>query len=146
MAASAWELYNSAIGKLGSANLDLDAGANIWKMSLHKTTSNASDLTLSIITSVNNQVNNGNGYVTGGASITNETWTSVASGTWRFDCSDVQWTASGGAITSIGFAVIAISAGAVLCKSKLTTTGFISIGNGGSLTVQINASGVFELT
>jgi len=146
MAAQAWELYNSAIGALGSATLDLDAGANIYRMRLYKSDSNASTVTFVSAGSLTSEVANANGYATRGKTLSAHTWTSVASGTWRFDSTNVAWTASGGAITSVGFAVIAASNSILVCKSKLTTTGFISIGTGGTLTIQINASGIFELS
>ena len=149
MAASAWELYNSAIGALGSATMNLST--NIFYVQLHKSTSNASDVTLSIATSLTNEVNNGNGYLTDGITLSAHTWLSTGSGVYTFDANDTAWTASGGAITSIDFAVLmasGVSANArtLLCKSNLTTTGTISVGDGGTLTLQYNASGIFTLS
>ena len=149
MAASAWELYNSAIGALGEATMNLST--NIFYVQLHKSSSNASDVTLSIATSLDNEVDNGFGYVTDGTSLSTHTWVSTGSGVYTFDASDTAWTASGGAITSIDFAVIMASgasanARTLLCKSNLTTTGTISVGDGGTLTLQYNASGIFTLS
>lgn len=144
MAAQAWELYNSAIGHLADGVLDLDT-QNFW-VQLHTGASNASDLTLSDRTSLTNELANGNGYTTGGVLLSARTWTSAASGVWMFDGSDRAWTASGAAKTSIVFAVIRNSASVLVCKSKLTTTGFISVGDGGTLTLQMNANGIFRLS
>jgi hypothetical protein len=150
MAAQAWELYNAAIGALGSATLDLDAGANIFRLRLFKGTSNASARTLVGTGSVTNAVTSANGYTTVGKTVSATSWTSAAAGVWMFDGENVAWTASGGAITSVVFGVIATSTsatgGAVVCKSKLTTTSFISVGDGGTLTIQMNANGVFRMS
>lgn len=146
MAAQAWELYDSAIGSLGSATLNLSAGANVFRLRLFKGTSNASTVTLDTVASVTNAVTSANGYGTTGLTVSATSWTSAASGVWMFDGNNVAWTASGGAITSVVFGVIATSAGALVCKSKLTTTGFISVGDGGTLTIQMNANGIFRLS
>lgn len=150
MAAQAWELYDSAIGALGKATLNLSAGANVFRLRLFKGTSNASTVTLDTVASVTNPITSANGYGTTGLTVSATSWTSAASGVWMFDGNDVAWTASGGAITSVVFGVIATSTGAttgnLVCKSKLTTTSFISVGDGGTLTIQMNANGIFRLS
>lgn len=148
MAAQAWELYDAAIGALGSAALNLSAGANIMKMRLYKGTSNASTVTLSTVGSLTNQVTTSGGYAPTTCSA--HSWTSAASGVWMFDSQNVAFNASGGSITSVVFGVIATSvaaaSGFLVCKSKLTTTSFISVGDGGTLTIQMNANGIFRLS
>jgi hypothetical protein len=46
------------------------------------------------------QIANGNGFLTGGVTLTGVSWaeTSAGSGVWRFTSADATWTASGGAI------------------------------------------------
>lgn len=150
MAAQAWELYNSALDKLGSASMNLST--NVFYVQLHKSTSNASDKTLSVAGSLNNEVSNQFGYLTNGKTLSAHSWGVGASAAeYKFDATDTAWTASGGAITSVAFACImasGVSANArtLLCKSKLTTTGTISVGDGGTLTLQYNASGIFTFT
>lgn len=149
MAASAWSLYNAAIGKLGNAQMNL--GTNVFYVQLHKSTSNASAATLINAGSLTNELTGGTGYTVDGKTLSGTSWLSTGAGTWTFDGSNTAWTASGGAITSITYAVIMASGASangrpVLAWSKLTTTGTISVGDGGTLTLQYNASGVFTLS
>ena len=144
MAATAWTLYNKAKKKIGNGTIQL--GVNTLKMQLHTSASNCSTATLSTAASVTNEVAAGNGYATGGQALTGVTWTTGASASqYRLDCNDPIWTATGGAINSIKFALIKNSAGQALCWSRLTTAAF-NLTQNNTLTVQINTSGVFTLT
>lgn len=58
----------------------------------------AADTTLAGITYT--EVANGNGYTTGGATLTNVAVTTVTTNDAKFDADDASWTASGGAITA----------------------------------------------
>jgi len=143
MAATAWTLYNKAKKKLANGTIQL--GVNVLKMQLHTSASNASTATLSTAASVSNEVAAGFGYATGGKSLTTVTWTTGASaGQYRLDSADLIWTATGGNIANIKFAVVKNSAGQALMWSRLTTAQFTLTTNN-TLTVQINASGYFTL-
>lgn len=143
MAATAWTLYDKAKKKLGNGTIQL--GVNVFKMQLHTSASNASTSTLSTAASVTNEVANGNGYTTGGKSAASVTWTVGASASqYRFDSADLVWTATGGNIANIKFAVVKNSAGQALMWSRLTTAQFTLTQNN-TLTVQINANGYFTL-
>jgi hypothetical protein len=89
-----------------------------------------------------NEVANGNGYTTGGQEITislSGTTTVTVDGT------DEVWTASGGSITA-RFAVIYEVSGNVLCYCLLDDTpADVTATDGNTLTVAINASGIFTL-
>jgi hypothetical protein len=141
MAASAFLLYNSAKKYLLTADIDLNAA--VLKAQLHKSTSNASTFTLSLLTSVNTPVTGG-GY----ASKTLGT-VSVAQGASakqiKFDAADLVWTATQSAIVSIMYLVIGVSNGKALCWSKLTTAVF-TLSTGNTLTIQFNSAGIFTLT
>ena len=143
MAATAWTLYNKAKKKLANGTIKL--GVDIFKMQLHTSASNASTATLSTAASVTGEVANGSGYATGGKSCASPTWTVGASaGQYRFDSADLVWTATGGNIANIKFAVVKNSAGQALMWSRLTTAQFtLTINN--TLTVQINVNGYFTL-
>jgi hypothetical protein len=144
MAAQAWELYNKAKKKIGLGTIVLGA-TNIFKIQLHTSASNASTLTLSTAASVDNQVANGNGYTTGGKSAGSPVWTVGASAKqYKFDTADVTWTASGGTIPNIKFAVVKTSSGQALCKSKLTTAQF-TLASGNSLSIVMNSAGLFTM-
>jgi len=143
MAATAWSIYNKAKKKLGNGTIQL--GTNVLKVQLHTSASNASTFTLSTAASVSNEVSNGNGYTTGGKSLTSVTWTTGASAKqYRLDAADPVWTATGGTIANIKFALIKNSAGQAICWSRLTTSQF-AVATGNTLTLTLNASGIFTL-
>ena len=84
-------------------------------MGLYLSTSNAATATLSIISSVSNEVSKANGYSSSGKALTN-TWLSGASaGQWRFNAAALVWTGTGGTITGIKFAVIWVSGASCYC-------------------------------
>jgi len=90
-----------------------------------------------------NEHANGNGYTTGGSSVT---LSLSGTTTVTVDSTDVTWTASGGSITA-RFAVIYEVGGRVLCYCLLDSTpADVTATDGNTLTVQINASGVFTLS
>ena len=98
------------------------------------------------------EVTSQTGYVPLGKSLSAEAWTGADGAgdvTMKFDASNVVWTATLSAITSIKGAIIFLSgatAGArhVLCYSTLTATQF-SLAVGNSLTIQMASTGIFEL-
>lgn len=152
MAAGKWKLYDLAKKYLGDNTHDMDDTTN-WKMALFLSTSNAN--TLSVGTAVygdlTNEHANANGYTTGGVALTGVTWTNNA-GTITFDVNDPVWTASGGSIVA-RFAVIYRNATVntivkpLLCVCLLDTTpADVTATTGNTLTIQINASGVFTLS
>jgi hypothetical protein len=153
MAAGKWKLYEFAKEYLADGTFDLDNASLGLQMALFLSTSNAD--TLSVGTGVygdlTNEHANGNGYTTGGEVLTGEVWTH-SGGTVTFDCDNVVWTASGGDIVA-RFAVIYANATLnsivkpLLCVSLLDTTpANVTATNGNTLTVAINASGVFTLS
>lgn len=143
MAAAAWAFYNKFKEYLADGTLDLDN--DIFRMSLHKSTSNASTATLSTYAQLTNEVTNGNGYVTTGKTLSATTWAAGASASeMRFDGTAAIWTASGGDIASVMYAVIYESAGKLMSWSKLSSSIF-SVTDGNTLTVTPSANGVFEL-
>lgn len=152
MAAGKWKLYDLAKKYLADGTFDLDNTSN-WKMALFQSTSNADTLggTNDVYGDLTNEVANANGYLTGGVALTSPTWTN-SSGTITFDISDAVWTASGGSITA-RFAVIYQDATLnsivkpILCVCLLDTTpADVTATTGNTLTVAINASGVFTLS
>jgi hypothetical protein len=77
------------------------------------------------------------------------TWTAGASaGQYRFNSSSLVWTATGGDLANIKFAVIlynGASAGArkLLLRSQLTSSQF-NLTQNNSLTIQPSATGLFN--
>lgn len=153
MAAGKWKAYDFAKKYLGDGTFDMDNASLGLTMALFLSTSNAE--TLSVGTGVygdlTNEHANGNGYTTGGIALTNEVWTR-SGGTTTFDCDNVVWTAAGGSIVA-RFAVIYCNATVntivkpLLCICLLDTTpANVTATDGNTLTISINASGVFTLS
>jgi hypothetical protein len=146
MAAGAWVVYDEAKKYIGSATLNLTTAKRI---TLHTSASNAATSTLSIYSELTNEVGSGNGYASSGQSLASVAWTQgTSAGQYKFDATDTVWTASGGSIANIKYAVISnVSGGAsgkVLCVSTLTTSQF-TLSSGNTLTLQYNSSGILTL-
>jgi len=154
MAAGKWKMYEYAKEYLPDGTHDLDNTSLGYTMALFLSTSNAE--TLSVGTGVygdlTNEHANANGYTTGGQALTGEAWTH-SGGTCTWDVDNVIWTASGGSIVA-RFAVIYVNATVnsivkpLLCVSLLETVGpaDVTATNGNTLTIALNASGVFSLS
>jgi hypothetical protein len=149
MAAGKWKVYDLAKKALMDGTFDLDA--NTFKMTLHSSASNANTLSTAVaFSNVTNELTTANGYTAGGVTCA-ATWTNSA-GTETFDIADAVWTASGGSITA-RFAVLRASGtlngivDPILAVCLLDTTpADVTATAGNTLTVQINASGVFTLS
>jgi len=152
MAATAWQLYNSAKKYIGNGTITL--GAGVFKMVLAQTASNASTFTLSTYASVTNEVAAAGGYVTGGRNLVPATaqWTVGASAKQqKFTMSAVglAFTASGASLVNIRYAILRNSTGAaagkLLCFCQLSSTQF-TVTSPNTLTVLPAATGIFTLT
>lgn len=148
MAAGAWSVYNLAKKKIGNATLSL--ASTVFRMTLHTSASNANTATLGVYGSLTNEVTEANGYSSSGKALANEVWTVGASaGQYKFDADDPFWSANGGTIPNIKFAVIWISGAStngrhLLCRSQLSTSQF-TLSSGNRLTITLNASGILTL-
>ena len=142
MAASAWVVYN--LGKKYLMQGDIDLNLSTVRMTLHTSASNAATATLSTYSQLTNELASGNGYSTSGKAIT-YTWTVGASASeYRFDATAVIWTATGGNIANIKFAVLSVAGSKLIAYSQLTTTQF-TLSTGSTLTITPSANGIFEL-
>ena len=152
MAATAWQLYNSAKKYIGNGTITL--GAGVFKMVLARSASNASTFTLSTYASVTNEISATGGYVTGGKDLVPATalWTVGASAKqFKFTMSTVglAFTASGASLTNIKYAILRNSTGAtagrLLCFCQLSSSQF-TVTSPNTLTVLPAATGIFTLT
>lgn len=151
MAAGKWKVYEPAKEYLCDGTFDMDNASLGLTMALFLSTSNAETLSNGLYGDLTNEHANGNGYTTGGIALTNEVYTQTG-GTATFDCDNVVWTASGGSIVA-RFAVIYCNATVntivkpLLCVCLLDTTpANVTATTGNTLTIAINASGVFTLS
>jgi hypothetical protein len=151
MAASAWQLYNSAKKYIGNGTITL--GAGVFKMLLATSASNASTFTLTAYSQITNEISATGGYVTGGKNLVPATayWTVGASAKqMKFTMSTVglAFTASGASLTNIKYAVLRNSTGAtagkLLCFCRLSSTQF-TVTSPNTLTVLPAATGIFTL-
>lgn len=136
MPASAFKVYNEAKQKMLNGGIDLDAAT--LRMGLFKSTSNASTFTLSAFSELTNPVNAA-GY-TGVKTLTASMIAGANASTYKFTFANVVYTASGADVTSIMYAVIYVSGGAVITWSKLSTAAF-TVTSGNTLTIAANATG-----
>lgn len=134
MAATNWKLYDTAKLKIGDGTIDLDT--HTFKCALFLSTSNCDTLTHDELGDLTNQVANGCGYTTGGATLTSVTWVNT-SGTVKFTSGQITWTSVICPITA-RYAVIYDDTAAndpLLCICRL-----------GSSDVTATDTQVFELT
>ena len=153
MAASAWQLYNSAKSHIGNGTITL--GAGVFKMVLAKAASNASTFTLSVYGSLTNEVAAAGGYATGGRALVPATaqWVQGASAKQqKFTMSSIglAFTASGASIVDIKYAIIrnsvsSAASGKLLCWCQLSSANF-TVTSPNTLTVLPAATGIFTLT
>jgi len=151
MAASAWQLYNSAKKYIGNGTITL--GAGVFKMLLATSASNASTFTLTAYSQITNEIAATGGYTTGGKNLVPATayWTVGASAKqMKFTMSTVglAFTASGASLTNIKYAIIRNSTGAtagrLLCFCQLSSSQF-TVTSPNTLTVLPAATGIFTL-
>lgn len=143
MAANALAFYHQFKEDLGKGLTDLDS--DTLKVAL-LTSAYTPDAAHDEYSDLTNEVANGNGYVTGGATLTGVTFEQTA-GVAKLDSDDVSWTASGGNIT-FRYAVLYNSTDGKLIGYILldNTPANITILNGNTYTLQIPANGWFTLT
>jgi hypothetical protein len=140
MAAGAWTFTNAARTNL-SNGVYLDADS--YKIALFQSTSDIGAASTTYA-GVSNEVANANGYTTGGNSVT---LSRSGTTTVTFDATDpAVWTASGGSIVA-RYAVLYEVSGNVLCYCLLDDTpADVTVTAGNTLTLTINASGLFTLS
>jgi len=145
-------MYDFAKKYLADGTFDLDDTAN-WKMALFTSASNANTLSVGtgVFGDLTNEHANANGYTSGGVAVTGVTWTKSGA-TLTFDSDNSVWTASGGSITARYCVLYKDATVNSIVKPLLlvclmdTAPADVTATDGNTLTVQINASGMFTLT
>jgi hypothetical protein len=146
MAAGTFTLYDSVAELIADATIDLDNDSFALQLHTSTYTPSAAHDELADLT---NEHANGNGYTTGGITLTGVTWNRAA-GVATFDSNDVVWTASGGSIVARYAVLIDLTStndkliGYMLLDS---TPANVTATTGNTLTVAPHASqGWFQLT
>ena len=141
MAAGAWTFTSAGRTSLLNGDFDLDTNTFLGALFLSTSNIGAASTTYAGLT---NEHANANGYTTGGISMGALTLAGTTTVTVD-DPADLVWTASGGSIVA-RFAVIYESAGNVLCYCLLDSTpADVTATTGNTLTIALNASGIFTL-
>ena len=136
--------------QLGRGAINL-AGST-FKMSLFTGATNAADLTRQVIGELTGEVANANGYGAGGKTMTGIQWiVSATPDEMRFTSDTITWTAAGGPISNVQYAVIWMSTGVpstsfLICVASLEENGQFSVSAGNPLNVApAPVGGIFEL-
>lgn len=146
MAAATITFYNDFREALGDGRIDLDN--DTFKLALCTSSYTPNAETHTGYSDLTNEVANGNGYTTGGETLTSVTWTQ-STATVTFDADDVVWTASGGSITA-RYAILYDDTDTNDCLVAYilldSAPADVTATDGNTLTVAWNASGIFTLT
>ena len=96
MAADAWRIYDSFARDVGVGTIDLDT--DTFHMALFLVTSNASDIgSSSILSELDNEHAEANGYIQGGCPLASVTYAKSAPGPYSmFDADNLDFDAAGG--------------------------------------------------
>lgn len=148
MAADAWVIKDKFKEYMGDGTIDLDG--DTFRMTLWLSTSNMATTSIDGYAAHTNEHATANGYTQTGVVVA-ATWVE-SSGTVTFDVADGVWTAALGSIVC-RFAgiyddtVTTPVADPMVCYSLLDNSpADITATDGNTLTVQVNASGVFTLS
>lgn len=141
-----WTVYNDA--KLNGWKANFNLPTDTFKIALVTSSSNAISATLTPATyaNLNNEVANGNGYTTGGASAGSPVLSGGgATGTISFDTADVSWTGSSAGFTVRAAVLYDVTTGYLIAYSILDSTpADVTVAAGNTLTLQI--AGIFNET
>lgn len=138
---STFTLFNSAPGKIGDGTIDLDT--HTFKVALTNTAPVATNTVLANIT----QIGTGNGYTTGGNTLTSVTLTEPSAGVWRLDSADFSFTASGGTMATFRYMVMYSDT-----ATNKDLVGYydhgtaVSLPDGSSYSFTVSANGHFQIT
>ncbi len=136
-----FNLYDDFKSELLKSTVDLD-GDTIKVMLGNSSMTYTSTHTVN--TDVNsNEVANGNGYTTGGATLSNKV-ANQTSGTGKWDADDVSWTASGGSIAAAN-AVIYSTTNSNKLIGHIAFGATSTAGDGTQFIIRWNASGILTL-
>ena len=145
MAADAWVIHDRFKEFMGDNTIDMDGDTFVLKLFL--STSNIATTSIGDATTATNEHANANGYTTGGNTLGSVTW-NRSGATVTFDSADTVFTASGGSIVARFAAIVdttpatdEVVAHCLLDNSPADVTAT----TGNTLTIQMNASGIFTL-
>lgn len=149
MAADPWKFYDSFHLYVADGTFDLDTDA--FKLALYQSASNAATLSSTVLANLTNEVANGNGYTTGGITLSGVAFT-LTGAVAKFTFTAPVWTASGGSIVT-RFAVLYKSGTANARVNPLVaytlldnTPADVTVTATNTLTITPSGSGVFTIS
>jgi hypothetical protein len=146
--AATFTVYESFKKNMQNGTLDMDT--DVLKVVLWQTLSGVSIPTASLAGSLTStQVTNGNGYTTGGKTLSNTSVT-ISGSNAKFDADDTWWSANGGSIQNMAAFTIQLtngtSANAVLVGWGQLSTTAVSITNTNRVTLQWASTGLYTVS
>ena len=141
MAASKWQVYNTAKKYMLTGDIDLNATTIRMKLMAAAKSAVVSAFTRSTFASLTHIATN---LAVPILSVTGNVVT-MSGSLARFDSTACVFSASGGAVSCL-YAVIGVSGGKAIAWSKLTSTGVVTVTDGNTLTITPAATGYFTLT
>ncbi len=144
MAAGAWQIYADAKEMIMNGTMDLDS--DTLRFALYNSTESPASTDGAYSTT--NELATANGYTQGGAAATGVS-VSESAGTVTLDTADPSWTASGGSITA---RICILYNDTTTPKQRIAycllddTPADVTVTDTNTLTVEINASGIFTLS
>jgi hypothetical protein len=143
MAATKWQVYNSAKISLMTGAINLEAATIRMKLMAAAKAAVVSAYTRVLFTSLTHIATN---LVVPILSVTgNVVTTGTSAKEIKFDSTACVFSISGGAVSCL-YAVVGVSNGAAIAWSKLTSTGVVTVPDGNILTITPAATGYFTLT
>lgn len=122
-----------------------NAAADTYKVRLMSAaTFNATHTTLAATNGT--EVANGNGYTTGGATLSGVAVTTVTTNDAMFDANDVTWSASGGSISAVAAILYNSTDANSPPLAFIDFGGTETAGDGTDFKIVWNASGIFTFT
>ncbi len=154
MAASAWTVFNNFRRVMANGVIAFETTNFDMHLFTTAASANINNDALTTLGSMSDEVVNGNGYLISGRLMA-ETWSDGDSvGQQRLSMAPIIWTATGGTILAIRYALIVArnedsgknTANLVLMRAPLTTVQF-TLQQGSTLTISVPATdGIFELS
>ena len=142
MAAGNWTFTDNSRTAMLNGTLDFDT--QTFKLALFLSTSNLATSS-NLYSSLTNEHANANGYTTGGQSYGVLTLAGTTTVTVD-DPADIVWTASGGSITAKWAVLYENASSKIVAYFTLDSGGAdVTATDGNTLTIALNASGIFTL-
>lgn len=138
--------YNTFRKYMADGTIDLDT--DTFKISAHTSSYTPSATSHTVYADLTNELSTANGYTSGGATLGSVTWTQ-STGTMTWTAANPVWTASGGSLVTRTYVIRKSGTGNSIVNPLvlyITDSADTTTTTGNTLTITINASGIFTLS